>query len=451
MSLPLFHYQDVAADWLAPKDRAGEHDEMGIGKTATVIGGINRTLGSRGMIIAPAMLRQNWLREFQRFSTYPIGIVKAQNIHDFIAWQRGRFDTLICSYEHATSWRDMMFERNEFIDFIHMDEAHYLKNEKSQRSRAILGGYDEDDKYQEGITLFAERSWHITGTPMANDPLDIYTFLKHCDAVSGLSSAEFVKYFFERRATTYGFRHMVKEHMLPVLQQLLDNNRISRTHGEVGLELPPIWMKELILEGGTVEIDKLIAMYPHVEQMIIDAIQNDNFKALMDLDYIATIRRLVGKAKAQPYADMLRLELNGGASIKRVAFFVHTEPLLAVRAQLQKYGYKPVVVYGDTPEKDRQEAVRLFMEDETVGPFLGNMKVAGVGLTLTASSEIDVVESDWTPANNAQAIKRVHRYGQTRDVHARFITLASSIDEAVNRVVAGKTAAIAQVEGRQAS
>lgn len=450
MSLPLFEYQAVAADWLSPKDRAGEHDEMGIGKTATVIGGINRTFGSRGMIIAPAMLRQNWLREFQRFSTYDLRIVKAMTIHDFIAWQRGRFDTIICSYEHATAWRDMMFKHGEFLDFIHLDEAHYLKNEKSQRSVAILGGVDKDDKYQDGITLFAERSWHITGTPMANDPLDIYTFLKHCDALGGMASADFVKHFFIRRNTTYGFRHMVKEEMLSILQQLLDNNRISRTHQEVGLQLPPIWMKELILEGSTVEIDKLIAMYPHVEQMIVDAILNDNFKGLMDLDYIATIRRLVGKAKAQPYADMLRLELQGGAH-KRVAFFVHTEPLMAVKASLEKHGYRVVVAHGATPEKERQEAVRLFMDDPTVEVFLGNMRVAGVGLTLTASSEIDVVESDWTPANNAQAIKRVHRYGQTRDVHARFITLASSIDEAVNRVVAGKTAAIAQVEGREAS
>lgn len=447
MTLPLFQYQDEAAWVLAPKDRFGEHDEMGIGKTATVIGGINRSLGSRGMIIAPAMLRQNWLREFQRFSTYPLRIIKAQNIHDFIAWKRGRFDTIICSYEHATAWAQMMHDEVEFLDFIHMDEAHYLKNENSQRSQAILGSFENGT---EGITAYAERSWHITGTPMANDPLDIYTFLRHCRAVDTLNSAAFVKHFFEKRMTTYGARHMVKDHMVDVLRQLLDNNRISRTHQDVGLQLPPIWMKELILEGSTIEIDKLIAMYPHVEQIIIEAIETNNLKLLDAFDYIATIRRLVGKAKAVPYANMLKLELDGG-SRKRVAFFCHTEPLLAVRAQLQKYGYTAVVAYGDTPEKERQEAVRSFMEDENVHVFLGNMKVAGVGLTLTASSEIDVVESDWSPSNNAQAIKRVHRYGQTQDVHARFITLANSIDEAVNRVVAGKTAAIAQVEGREAA
>lgn len=443
MNLPLFAYQDQAADWLAPKDRAGLHDEMGIGKTATAIGTIYKLFLSRGMIIAPAMLRQNWLNEFRRFMPYDLRIVKAANIHDFIAWKRKRFDTIICSYEHATAWAPMMHEDVEFLDFIHMDEAHYLKNSTSQRSVAILGDADTDD---EGITLYAEHSLHITGTRMANDPLDIYTFLRHVRAIPGMKSSEFVKYFFEVRRTTYGARHFVKPEMLPVLQQLLDNNSVARTHQDVGLQLPQIWMKELIIEGSTIELDKLLAMYPHVEQIIVEAITTGDL-GLLELDYIATIRRLVGKAKAVPYANMLKLELDGGAK-KRVAFFVHTEPLLAVKRTLEKYGYRVVVAYGDTPEKERQEAVTGFMNDPTIDVFLGNMKVAGVGLTLTASSEIDVVESDWSPANNAQAIKRVHRYGQTRDVHARFITLAGSIDEAVNRIVAGKTAAIAQVEGR---
>jgi SWI/SNF-related matrix-associated actin-dependent regulator 1 of chromatin subfamily A len=87
------------------------------------------------------------------------------------------------------------------------------------------------------------------------------------------------------------------------------------------------------------------------------------------------------------------------------------------------------------------------MTDPHTHVFVGNIKVAGVGLTLTTSYEIDMLESDWSPAGNAQAIKRVHRYGQQQAVHARFITLANSIDVAVNRIVRDKTASIAQIEG----
>ena len=103
--------------------------------------------------------------------------------------------------------------------------------------------------------------------------------------------------------------------------------------------------------------------------------------------------------------------------------------------------------YGDTPERERVEAVERFQNDPSVQVFLGNIKVAGTGLTLTASCEIDMVESDWSPAGNAQALKRVHRYGQENTVQARFITLANSIDVEVNKTVQAKTAAIAEIEG----
>ncbi len=426
---------------MAYRDRFGLHDEMGVGKTATTIRALDLALAERIMLIVPAMLRQNWLHEFKRFSVYDRKIVKAKNIHDYIAWKRRRFDVLVCSYEHATSWAKDINEACAYdIDAMPIDEAHYLKNEKSQRTEAILGKDGE-----EGIIKFADHAWHVTGTPLANDPLDVYTFLRFAKAIDDMPSAQFVKYFFERRITTYGARHFIKDDMLPVLQQLLRNNSVHRTHQDVGMQLPPIWMKEVIIDGDTIDIDQFVKSYPYVEELIIKAIETNDLDVL-DIAYIATIRRLVGKAKAVPYANMLKMELDGGAK-KRVAFFIHTEPLLMVKRTLEKHGYRVVVAYGETREQERQEAVRSFMEDDSVDVFLGNMKVAGVGLTLTASSEIDVVESDWSPSNNAQAIKRVHRYGQTRDVHARFITLADSIDEIVNRIVAEKTAAIAQIEG----
>jgi SNF2 family DNA or RNA helicase len=237
----------------------------------------------------------------------------------------------------------------------------------------------------------------------------------------------------------------VKDEMRTTLQQLIYNNSIRRTHTDVGMQLPPIWLKEVLVEGKTIDIEKAMEAYPNLEQAIIDALETGNIDAL-GADYIAVVRRLVGKAKAVAYAEMLKLELDGGAG-KRVVFCWHTEPLLHVRNYLKKYGYDAVAVYGSTPEHERQEAVHRFMHDPDCKVFVGNIKVAGTGLTLTESSEIDMLESDWSPAGNAQAIKRVHRYGQTNEVHARFITLANSIDVAVNRIVSQKTASIAEIEG----
>lgn len=443
MTLDLFPYQAVAADLMADRDRFGLHDEMGIGKTATTIGAVDRTLSERGIIVCPAMLRENWLNEFKKFSPYQRRICKGKNIHDFIAWSRGRFDILVASYELMTKWMETYHKEGEYIDFVAFDEAHYLKNSGAQRTRALLG---HEASGHDSLTQYAAHAWHVTGTPMSNDPLDIYTFLRFAKAID-MDSVDFVKYFFEKRVTTFGARHTVKEEMLDTLQKLIYNNSIRRTHGQVGMELPPVWLTELLLEGSSLDLQKAMDAYPNLERIVIDAIENGNLHALQDkIEFIAIVRRLIGKAKAVPYAEMLKAELDAGAG-KRVVFCWHTEPLLHVKNYLSKYGYNVVVAYGATPEADRQEAVHRFQNDPNCHVFIGNIKVAGVGLTLTASCEIDMLESDWSPAGNAQALKRVHRYGQTNNVNARFITLANSIDVSVNKTVAAKTAAIAQIEG----
>ncbi len=118
-----------------------------------------------------------------------------------------------------------------------------------------------------------------------------------------------------------------------------------------------------------------------------------------------------------------------------------------MRYALEAHGFNCVTVNGSTPEKQRIEAVRAFQEDPDIFAFLGNLKAAGTGLTLTAGADIDLFESSWSPADNAQFLMRVHRIGQEKTVHARFISLANSIDEIVSETVARKTAAIAKIDG----
>lgn len=439
--LPLFDYQAHAADIMASRSRYGLHDEMGIGKTATTIGAINRVFGQRGMVVCPAMLRQNWVNEFAKFSTYHLKVCKGQSVHDFISWSRGRFDVLVTSYEQATKWRKEFAKKGEFLDFIAFDEAHYMKNIEANRTKELIGA---EASGRDCLVEWAEHAWHITGTPMANDPMDIYSFLKFAKAIQ-LTPREFANTFFESRSSTYSTRYFVKPDMVPILQELIYNNAIRRNHHDVGMDLPKIWMKEVMVDGNTKEIADMIKEYPYIEQAIVDSIEAGGLSNL-DAEYIATLRRLVGKAKVIPYAQMLRWDLDSGSG-KRVVFGIHTEPLLYLQAYLRKHGHEAVVAYGATNETERVEAVQRFMHDPDVKVFIGNIRVAGVGLTLTESCEIDMLESDWSPAGNAQAIKRVHRYGQTQEVSARFITLAGTIDEAVNRTVAEKTAAIADIEG----
>ena len=442
MPLPVFPYQDYGAQQCASHDVYGLHDEMGVGKTATIIRAMEYIVASRGIVIAPAMLRENWIGEYRKFSNFGLKLCKGMTIHDYIAWKRGKYDILITSYEQATKWAPDIVSSGTVVDFVAMDEAHYLKNSNAKRTKAITGpAYDGVN----GILGFARHVWHITGTPMANDPLDIYTFLSVCRALNGMTEAAFTRKFFYSHVTAYGARQAVKPEALPDLQALIANNSIRRTQKDVGLDLPPIFMTTALVDGDTKAIVELLKEYPGLDSAIERAISQGGL-SFLEAQHIATLRRLIGEAKAVPYAEVLVEELAGGAG-KRVVFGIHKDALLLVRDHLLNHNIKCVVINGDTPERDRMASVNAFQERDEIKVFIGNIRAAGVGLTLTASCDIDMLESDWSPAGNAQAIKRIHRIGQTRNVRARFITLARSFDETVNRIVAAKTASIAQVEG----
>lgn len=442
MPLPIFAYQDEGARMCASHDVFGLHDEMGVGKTATIIRAMEYAKASRGFVVAPAILRENWIGEYRKFSNAGLKLCKGLNIHDFVAWKRGKYDVMITSYEQATKWAKDVVDSGIILDFVAMDEAHYLKNASARRTKAICGPKFDG---RGGLINYARHTWHITGTPMANDPLDIYPFLSICRALDGATQAQFTRDFFYSHKTVYGSRQEIRPEMLEPLKALIFKHSIRRTQKSVGLDLPPIFMTTTLVDGDTQAIVSLLREYPGLDRAIESALDQGGL-SFLDAQHVATLRRLIGEAKAIPYAEMLLEELHSGAD-KRVVYGVHKHALYMVRDYLLQHNITCVINNGDTPERDRMANVNAFQTRNDVRVFIGNIKAAGVGLTLTASCEIDMLESDWSPAGNAQAVKRIHRISQTRNVRARFITLARSFDETVNRIVAIKTAAIAQVEG----
>lgn len=443
MPLPLLPYQLDGAAFLAERAKAGLHDEMGVGKTAQCVHALDLRMAMRGLVICPASLRQNWINEFRKFSLVSRKIVKAQNFHDFVAWSRKRFDVLILSYEHATKWAPKIHEMYEMLDFVVADEAHYLKNPDAARTKAVVGNWSHG--IEPGLLELGTVAWMVTGTPMANDPVDIYPFLRWAGALGEMSRPSFQRRYFHVREKQHGQAHTVRSEMEAELSHLIDTHRIRRTKGQAGLQLPPIFLTSTAVDGDTAKITDLLRQHPGLDQEIVRALQNGGL-SFLEAQHIATLRRLIGEAKAVPFAEMLLEQLHGGLD-KAVVMGIHKIALAEVRDYLARHRIKAVLVNGDTPEAQRSEAVRAFQEDPDCRVFVGNIRAAGVGLTLTAASDIFMLESDWTPAGNAQAIMRVHRIGQARNVVARFIVLANSFDERVVEIVAAKTAAIAKIEG----
>lgn len=439
---PLFPYQDDGVAFLASRERAGCHDAMGLGKSAQLIRAANAIDAKRGIVVCPAKLRDNWLKEFRLWSTTPLRVSKGNNIYDFTAWQRGRHNILVTSYELATKWAQSIYNDGEIIDFVGLDEGHYVKNTGSQRTAAILGPHNNGT--DAGVIRWAEHVWHLSGTPMANDPIDIYTFLRMCNATP-LSKQAFIKRYFYSDLTAYGSRQTIKPEMLMELNYLLENNRIQRTKKQAGIQLPPIFLTSVVVDGDTQPIADLLKSYPGLEHSIMAAVEQGGL-SFLDAQHIMTLRRLLGEAKSIPYAYILADELKITGE-KRIVFGHHVQALQNVYDILWHHGVPCVMVTGAQTDKQAQAAEDEFQTNPQCLVFIGNMQAAGEGRNLTAANELDILESDWTPKGNAQAIMRAHRIGQHRNVYARFVMLARTFDVAVCRLVAQKVRAIAEIEG----
>jgi len=441
MPLPLLEYQHEGAAYLAARERAGLHDEMGVGKTATTIGALDRIDAKRVIVVAPAAVRDVWIGEIKKFSRSKRRVIKGRSIHDLGYWLKGKADILVVSYELAARWAERIEEHCEILDAIIFDEAHYLKNPEAARTRAMLGTLCDGAS---GLARFGAHVWFLTGTPMPNDPVDIWSFLRFCGGTK-MRLSPFTSRYFKSFQTTFSTRQRPRDEMLPELRQCIRAVSLRRTRDDVGLKLPPVFLTTVSVDGDTAEVRDLLLSYPGLTDTIIDAIERGGL-SFLDAQHIATLRRLIGEAKAPHYAKLIGEELQNGLD-KLVVFGLHTRALEIVADYLKSLGVRVGMFTGSTSDAARVRLVKEFQEDKSLRVFIGNIRAAGTGLTLTESCHIDMLESSWSPADNAQALFRVSRIGQTRNVRARFISLADSVDELVEERVADKTAAILRVQG----
>lgn len=439
MTLPLLPYQTEGAAFLAGKERGCLFDDMGVGKTAQAIAALDRCGAMKVLIICPAAVREVWVGEFRKFSDVPRRVLKGRDIQDLNLWLRGRANVLIVSYDMAANWSKHIQAARDIIDVIVFDEAHYLKNKDSQRTLKMLG---EECDGAHGLARWGARVWFLTGTPNPNDAADIWSLLRFCKATP-LNRRIFRDRYYNAKVGVHSAQHTPRAEMVDELKQAIRSCSLRRTAAQVGIHLPPIWLTSVTVDGDTREIIEMMRQYPDLEQAIMEALEKGGL-SFIDAQHVATLRRLVGAAKAPAYVEMLKEEYSNGRG-KTVIFGIHVAALRRIREGLEQHGIRCVGITGETSERDRVEAIRAFQNDPDCLGFVGNIDAGGTGSTLTAAADLDMFESMWAPGPNLQAIKRVHRLTQTRNVQARFITLAGSIDVVVNDVVERKTRNIAQI------
>jgi SWI/SNF-related matrix-associated actin-dependent regulator of chromatin subfamily A-like protein 1 len=433
VTLPLLPYQVEGAKFLASNERVGLFDEPGVGKTAQAITALDIVKANRVIVVCPAAVRQVWLGEFKKFSAVPRRVLSGKTIQDLNTWLRGRADVLVTSYELASKWSKHI---EDIYDVLILDESHYVKNSDTQRTRGLLGNQCDG---KNGLAQWACRTWFLTGTPASNDPVDLWPFLRFTGACA-MGLTPFTNRYFKSWTGTFSSKQVTRPEMVSELRDRIKSVSLRRTKEDAGLDIPPIWLTTQTVDGDSEDVRRLLLEHPGLEQAIVEALRQGGL-SFLDAQHVATLRRLVGEAKAPAYAKLLAEELSASTH-KVVVMGVHIHALQHVATVLDTHRIGAVVLNGSTTEVGRARAVEQFQNDPLCRVFIGNIRAAGTGLTLTASADIDMLESSWAPADNAQALMRVHRIGQTRKVKGRFISLADSIDDVVTETVRRKTESI---------
>lgn len=445
--IELFPYQKEGIKWLAQQRFALLADEMGLGKSAQAVKACDLVKAERVLVICPAVARQNWIREFQKFSSVS-RLLTAITKKSALASVKNSQNSVVLSYDLAHS---SLADLNGPWDCLILDEAHYLKSIDAKRTKAVLG--------KDGLIHKAKRTWALSGTPTPNHPAELWPLL-YTFGVTKLRYEQFV----DRYCTFYEAQHGrqitgARTGNIPELRQLISNVMLRRRKSEVMQELPPIFYSDVVVEAGLVDIgieasfahyifpvDKTKELFQELDQQrslvksMVDTagLGKDGMAALAAMaQSVSTLRRYVGLQKVQPVVDMITEELETGAYEKVVLFAVHRDVIEGLRAKLSKF--KPVTIYGGTDPERRTRNIDKFQNNPKCKIFIGNIQAAGTAITLTAAHNVIFVEQDWVPGNNAQAAMRCHRIGQKNTVFVRFVGLADSIDEKVAQVLKRKT------------
>jgi SWI/SNF-related matrix-associated actin-dependent regulator of chromatin subfamily A-like protein 1 len=443
----LFPYQDEGARWLASRERALLGDEMGLGKTPQAVRGADLADARNILVLAPAAVGVNWLREFRRWQTVPRPARVVRKVEQVAAGVN------ILSFDMARTRPMLNLLLAQPWDLLVCDEAHYLKNPGAARTHAVLGPRLDGVS---GLVSSAKRAWGLTGTPMPNWPDELWPLLRAfrpealAKADGGAMSFHGWKAAYcvtvplgQGRSKTVGVRNaedlkarvggsMLRRKKSEVLTQLP-----ALTEGEMALD-PSAYGRDLrdLDDGETGDLVRRI----QATMLVSDDVEKVVGQVLQEAskESVSRLRRITAAVKVRSLAPLLADEMEQ-TERKLVVMGWHGETLDALQAALAPFG--AVRLCGKTAPAQRQAAIDAFQGDPATRVFIGQIQAAGTGITLTAAADLVFAEMSWTPAENAQAAMRVHRVGQHRPVLIRYATLAGTIDEAVVRVLRRKTQA----------
>jgi SNF2 family DNA or RNA helicase len=429
----LYPHQIEGVAFLLGRRRTILADDMGLGKTRQSIVALRHAEpGGPYLVVCPASVKLNWQREIAMVDAAVecrilYGKGDAPLRKDFTGWAIINYDMLGRRVDELKrlSWCGLVF-----------DEAHYLKNHHSQRSKHARSLTLVDGK---GPVVHA-----LTGTPLTNRPRDLFPLLQLVRHPLGTSFLSFAKRYCDAEHNGFGWVTDGASNLGELTVQL--HGIMMRRRKDEVLDLPPkvrTWL-DVPIPQGTAAAEFRDAVEALLLAKNSSTVGSGRIRLLAKL---TKARQKIAIAKVPLSIDLIEGILDQGE--KAIVFSCYDGP---VQMLAEHFGDRCVKLTGATQAKGRQSLVDRFQQTDSVRLFVANIVAGGIGLNLTAARHVVFNDLDWVPANHWQAEDRAYRIGQTHTVNVHYLVAKGTVDEFVQRVLETKAMLVnAVVEGEALS
>jgi len=455
----LFPHQRAGVDFLATAKRALLADEPGLGKTAQAIRALKK-MHDRGeqvfpaLVICPNTLKKNWEREFDKWwpgvnvtvingsATKRRAQFDQQSDVIVINWESLRTHSRLSSYgsialarcidckghdSRITPARCEVHTRelNE-IEFnaVIADEIHRSKDPKSKQTRALWAATGD-----------ANIRYALTGTPIANNVIDLWPILHWLEPKEWPSKTKWIDRMIDTMINAFGgmmvlgvkahmedefyaainprMRRMLKSRVLPWLPEVITERRDV----EMGAKQAKAYKQMLehmitLLESG----DSLIASNPLTQTLRLLQFASSYADVSVDETGKETVTLSDPSCKVDALMDDIK---NGDFGEDSVAVCAVSRQLIEIlSARLTKEGIEHGLITGAQDQDERQKSIDDFQSGKTKW-ILFTAQAGGVGVTLTTARRLVMLQRPWSLVDYKQALDRVHRIGS--EIHDSVI------------------------------
>ena len=391
---PPLEHQKEAIKSLVENKKFILADDMGLGKTTSTIIAALETGAKKILIICPASLKINWQREIENYSNRPTSIIEGKKWEDS--------DFIIINYDIIKNFHDEKKKSDSVLlktkfDLVIIDEAHYIQNKQAQRTKLI-----------NDFVSNVDRLWLLTGTPITSRPINYFNLLNLIECPVAKNWMAYVKRYCNGFQFQAGRRKIWNVSGASNLEELRDRTAplVLRRLKENVLDLPDKIITPVYLRLKSKEYEALMGEY-------YDWYDKNGESDSLTLQFtkLTKVRQVIAEEKVSSTIEICENIVEQGKKV--IVFTNFTKTLEMI---LEHFGKKAVRLDGQMSQKERQMSVDRFQNEDDVMVFVGNIKAAGVGITLTAGEAVVMNDLSFLPSDHSQAEDRSYRYGQKNNV-----------------------------------